>query len=802
MFGFLKQKIADFGNKLKETVAKEENKKPKEGTGPEKKGEREELEQKNEKKEATKIEEHKANAPQQETQTKKEHINQEHVLITYFVHGTTTDNENDIATGQNQGELGELGKKQAKELGELVKHRRFDVIFTSDLKRAIDSAELGFGGKYKITQDKRLRECNYGEWNGHNAKKVEEYDCINKKYPQGESYIEVEKRIAEFLNHLYKHYKGKHIAIIAHKAPQLAIEVLLKGKTWEQAINEDWRKKKQWRPGWDYEIKHEIQIKEATKIEEHKAFPQEQKNVHEEKHEAGKEEQKVGEKKQGILKKLFGFGKKEEKEKPQEKILEHKTEKEQKKKTREEIAEEMERKMFEEIDKEIAEEEKPRSEKEQKIHEAKEEQKKDSLIEKETLAKEKEESAEKEKGHLKEEIKTEKGQLKIKTEIKEEKEKKELIAAKKILEEKKPVLDEIEEELKEEEEEAEEITEQQERKTQKEEKSASGEKSTEGKEITETKEKPRGIEIKTIEEEKRELKAKVGVVGGIKGFLFGGVEITEKQIEDLLRELELSLVESDVEQDAANELVKQIKKKLVGMKTTTKNIDEYLKEQIKEILAEMMKTEQINLLEEAKKKQKEGKPLKILMLGPNGAGKTTSIAKLVHYFKKHGLTSIIAAGDTFRAGAIDQIEEHANKLGARVIKQKYGADPAAVAFDAIHAAEAGKINVIIIDSAGRQETNKNLMEELRKIERIAKPNYKIFVGEAYVGQGLLEQVKEFEEIIGINGFILTKIDTDAKGGTAISLLYKTKKPIIFVGTGQGYDDFEEFTPKFILERII
>lgn len=315
-------------------------------------------------------------------------------------------------------------------------------------------------------------------------------------------------------------------------------------------------------------------------------------------------------------------------------------------------------------------------------------------------------------------------------------------------------------------------------------------------------EKPRDIHIKTLEEEKRELKAHVGVGGKVKGFIFGGVEISEKDIDDLLWELELSLIESDVEQDAARELVRQIKERLVGKKVSPKNLDDYLKGQIKEILTEMMKTEKIDLLEEAKKSKKEGKPLKILMLGPNGAGKTTSIAKLVHYFTKHKLTSIVAAGDTFRAGAIDQIEEHAKRLNVRVIKQQYGADPAAVSFDAIKAAEAGKIDVVIIDSAGRQETNKNLMEELRKIERVAKPDLRIYVGEAYVGQALLEQVAEFEEMIGIDGFILTKIDTDAKGGTAISLLYKMKKPIVFVGTGQGYDDFKEFTPQFVLERII
>jgi len=445
--------------------------------------------------------------------------------------------------------------------------------------------------------------------------------------------------------------------------------------------------------------------------------------------------QETPKKKEGLLGKLFGFGKKREEKK--EEIKEEK-----KKKTKEELAEEMEAKMFAEIEAEVK----------------KEEEKKPEFI-------------------IKKEIETKKEELKVKPIEKE------ILSQKTITkveqEEKIELPKEIEKELEEEEEEVEQIT-------------------TEAPTEKIYEEKSRDIYIKTLDEDKRELKAKVGVASGLKGMLFGGVEITEKQIADLLWELELSLIESDVEQEAASELVNQIKKRLIGTKTSAKNIDEYLKEQIKEILSEMMKTEKINLLEEVKKHS----PLKILMIGPNGAGKTTSIAKLVNYFQKNKKTCIVAAADTFRAGAIDQLEVHANKLGVRVIKQQYGADPAAVAFDAVKAAEAGKIDVVIIDSAGRQETNKNLMEELRKIERVAKPDLKLYVGEAYVGQTLLDQVAEFKEIVGIDGFILTKIDTDAKGGTAISLLYKMKKPILFVGTGQGYDDFKEFTPEFILERII
>ena len=163
---------------------------------------------------------------------------------------------------------------------------------------------------------------------------------------------------------------------------------------------------------------------------------------------------------------------------------------------------------------------------------------------------------------------------------------------------------------------------------------------------------------------------------------------------------------------------------------------------------------------------------------------------------------IVAAGDTFRAASIEQLEEHAKNIGVKVIKHQYGADPAAVGFDAVKAAEAKKIDVVLIDTAGRQDTNKNLLEELKKIDRVVKPDLKLYVGEAYTGQALLQQASEFNDAIWLDGFVLTKIDTDTKGGTAISLLYKLKKPILFVGTGQRYEDLLEFKPEFIIDRIL
>lgn len=177
------------------------------------------------------------------------------VKITYFVHGTTTDNHDNLATGWLPGKLSELGREQAQKLGVQVADKRFDVVFCSDLQRAIDSAELGFGDTYKIIQDKRLRECDYGELNGKpHTFKDNMTDYIATPFPNGESYKDVEMRMSDFLSFLKQKYDGKHVAIVAHQAPQLALDVLLKGKSWQQAINEDWRKTKDWQPGWEYEV--------------------------------------------------------------------------------------------------------------------------------------------------------------------------------------------------------------------------------------------------------------------------------------------------------------------------------------------------------------------------------------------------------------------------------------------------------------------------------------------------------------------------------------------------------------------
>lgn len=176
------------------------------------------------------------------------------VNITYFVHGTTTDNEKEVSSGWSNVGLSELGKKQSEDLKDKLKGKRFDIVFCSDFKRAVESAEIVFGGSNHIIQDKRLRECNYGDHNGKPESIVEplQEENIIERFPKGESYEDVKKRIKELLDFLKANYDGKHVAFVSHKAPQMALDVLLKGKTWEQAFAEDWRKKKAWQPGWDY----------------------------------------------------------------------------------------------------------------------------------------------------------------------------------------------------------------------------------------------------------------------------------------------------------------------------------------------------------------------------------------------------------------------------------------------------------------------------------------------------------------------------------------------------------------------
>ena len=218
---------------------------------------------------------------------------------------------------------------------------------------------------------------------------------------------------------------------------------------------------------------------------------------------------------------------------------------------------------------------------------------------------------------------------------------------------------------------------------------------------------------------------------------------------------------------------------------------------LKESINGLFITNNIDLLKLVKTK----KPFVICLVGINGSGKTTTIAKLARHLMDNGLDPVIAAADTFRAAAIDQLEEHGNKLGVKVIKHDYGSDAAAVAFDAIKHAESKGKDVVLVDTAGRMHSNANLMDEMKKIIRVAKPDLKIFIGESIAGNDCVEQAKAFDEAIGIDGIILSKADVDEKGGAALSVSYVTGKPIMYIGVGQEYKDLKLFTPSIVMENL-
>ncbi len=278
-----------------------------------------------------------------------------------------------------------------------------------------------------------------------------------------------------------------------------------------------------------------------------------------------------------------------------------------------------------------------------------------------------------------------------------------------------------------------------------------------------------------------------------------GKKINEKRLDELLDEFELSLLEADVAYDVAESIRSELKKNLENKKIKVGvDLDSALDTIFKETLKNIMNVPSMDLLEIIKNSQK---PYVIMFLGINGSGKTTTIAKIAKLLQDNGFSVVIAASDTFRAGAIEQLEYHAKNLGATFIKHQPGSDPASVAFDAIaHAKSKGK-HVVLIDTAGRMQTNRNLMEEMKKIKRVAKPNLTIFVGDSLYGNDIINQAKTFDSEVGFDAIILCKIDADAKGGSAISLAYELKKPIIYLTTGQGYDDIVKFSPDYIIEKI-
>lgn len=274
-------------------------------------------------------------------------------------------------------------------------------------------------------------------------------------------------------------------------------------------------------------------------------------------------------------------------------------------------------------------------------------------------------------------------------------------------------------------------------------------------------------------------------------------ELKPKSLKPILEELELMLIENDVALSVAEAICSSLMEELTGvrigrMADKRAIVREALRKAIVRILSQGDRPD-LEALIRAKKEQ--GEPFAILFVGFNGTGKTTTIAKVAKMLKDKGFRVVLACSDTFRAGAIEQLEEHGRRLGIRVLKHRYGADPAAVAYDAISHARARGIDVVLIDTAGRVQTDKNLMAELAKIKRVAEPDLTILVVDALAGNDAAVQAELFNEGVGIDGAILTKVDADVRGGAALSVAYVTGKPILFVGVGQGYDDLRPFVPE-------
>jgi fused signal recognition particle receptor len=277
------------------------------------------------------------------------------------------------------------------------------------------------------------------------------------------------------------------------------------------------------------------------------------------------------------------------------------------------------------------------------------------------------------------------------------------------------------------------------------------------------------------------------------------VYLDSKDLEEPLWELEMGLLESDLALSVSEAIVESVKKQLAGTtKRIGSNTGEIVEEALKKAILDVVSANTFDFDEYVKDREK---PVHIVFVGINGTGKTTSIAKMTHRLLKSGYSVVLAAGDTFRAGAIDQLGIHADRLGVKMIKHQPGADPAAVIYDAVQYAKGHKIDFVLSDTAGRMHTNLNLMSQMEKICRVSTPDLIIFVDEAVAGNDAVERAAQFNDAVPIDGSILTKIDADAKGGAAISIAYITGKPILFFGIGQGYEDLKKFDSEWFIGQL-
>jgi len=279
----------------------------------------------------------------------------------------------------------------------------------------------------------------------------------------------------------------------------------------------------------------------------------------------------------------------------------------------------------------------------------------------------------------------------------------------------------------------------------------------------------------------------------------GELVVSEKNIAEALQELEMVLLENDVALPVADEIIGHVRKELTGRRRKIgEPVDILVLNALRSSLLEALGPgfDLVGYVNDHER------PVKILFTGVNGTGKTTTIAKVAYFLKKSGFSVVIGAGDTFRAGAIEQIDIHAERVGTKVIQHQAGADPSAVLFDTVQYAQAHKIDVVLADTAGRFHNRANLMNQLEKIRRVMKPDLIIYVDEAVAGNDAVVRAAEFERTVGTDAVVLTKADMDSKGGAAISIAHTIGKPLMFLGTGQGYDDIVPFIPEQVVNEIL
>ncbi len=317
-------------------------------------------------------------------------------------------------------------------------------------------------------------------------------------------------------------------------------------------------------------------------------------------------------------------------------------------------------------------------------------------------------------------------------------------------------------------------------------------------EVTETKETK---EAKEEAGKEKGIKIDLSIISKIKGIFTSNIKLTESDLKPAIEELRMNLIDSDVAYETSGKICEKIFERLKDKEINKNEIDKFVNKEIKNALLEILTTNWMEgkFMEWAKTKTK---PIKLVFFGINGTGKTTTIAKFGKFLLNKNKSVVFAAGDTFRAGAIEQISVHGERLGIKVIKpEKRGTDAAAIIYDTIEYAKAHYIDFVFADTAGRMQTNKDLMNEMKKVVKVMKPDLKVFVADALTGNDAVEQAREFNEAVGIDAVIIAKMDT-AKGGCALSIAHTIQKPIIFMGIGQSYEDIREFDAKWFVDEMV